>query len=107
MENYLNRANAVFCSLMVSLGVLALGNIASSFFLVGPISGSVSAREVYGFGYNYALSVSHQILHRGCSWQFESTGSVDASMPLHLHAMLASHKPYEWVKRDGGVCINS
>ncbi|CDJ29865.1 signal peptidase subunit, putative [Eimeria mitis] len=56
MENYLNRANALFCSLMVSMGVLALGNIASSFFLVGPISGSVSAREVYGFGYNYALN---------------------------------------------------
>ena len=58
MENYLNRANAVFCSLMVSLGVLALGNIASSYFLVGPISGSVAVRDVYAFGYNYALNVS-------------------------------------------------
>lgn len=62
MENYLNRANAVFCSLMVSLGVLALANIASSFFLVGPISGSVAVRDVYGFGYNYALNGDQAVL---------------------------------------------
>ncbi|CDJ53814.1 signal peptidase subunit, putative [Eimeria brunetti] len=47
---------------MVSLGVLALGNIASSFFLVGPVSGSVAVRDVYNFGYNYALNGDQAVL---------------------------------------------
>ncbi|OEH80103.1 signal peptidase complex subunit 3A [Cyclospora cayetanensis] len=62
MESYLNRANAVFCSMMVCLSVLALGNIGSSYFLTNPISGSVAARDVYAFGYNYALSGDQAVL---------------------------------------------
>lgn len=58
MESYLNRANAVFCALMVSLSVLAIGNVISSYFLMGPISGSIAVKDVYGFSYNYALNVS-------------------------------------------------
>ncbi|KAL8430944.1 hypothetical protein ACSSS7_005620 [Eimeria intestinalis] len=55
MESYLNRANAVFCGMLVCMGALAIGNIASSSFLTAPISGTVTGRDVYGFGYNYVL----------------------------------------------------
>lgn len=58
MESYLNRANAVFCTMLLCVSALAIGNIASSSFLTSPISGSVSVRDVYAFGYNYVLQVS-------------------------------------------------
>lgn len=62
MESYINRANAVFCSMLVCMSALAIGNIASSFFLTGPISGSISARDVYAFGYNYVLQGDQAVL---------------------------------------------
>ncbi|CDJ41530.1 signal peptidase subunit, putative [Eimeria necatrix] len=62
MESYLNRANAVFCALMVSLSVLAIGNVISSYFLMGPISGSIAVKDVYGFSYNYALNGDQAVL---------------------------------------------
>ncbi|KAL8439960.1 hypothetical protein Efla_007585 [Eimeria flavescens] len=62
MESYLNRANAVFCSMLACMAALAIGNIASSSFLTGPVSGSISARDVYGFGYNYVLQGDQAVL---------------------------------------------
>ncbi|KAL8455740.1 hypothetical protein Emag_000314 [Eimeria magna] len=62
MESYLNRANAVFCAMLVCMTALAIGNIASSSFLTSPISGSISARDVYGFGYNYVLGGDQAVL---------------------------------------------
>ncbi|KAL8449782.1 hypothetical protein Emed_002745 [Eimeria media] len=62
MESYLNRANAVFCAMLVCMGALAIGNIASSSFLTSPISGSVAARDIYGFGYNYVLGGDQAVL---------------------------------------------
>ncbi|KAL8271912.1 hypothetical protein Esti_004036 [Eimeria stiedai] len=62
MESYLNRANAVFCGMLVCMATLAIGNIASSSFLTSPVSGSVSARDVYGFGYNYVLGGDQVVL---------------------------------------------
>lgn len=62
MESYPNRANAVFCSMLVCMSALAIGNIASSSFLTSPISGSISSKGVYAFGYNYVLQGDQAVL---------------------------------------------
>lgn len=48
--------------MLACMSALAIGNIASSSFLTGPISGSITAREVYGFGYNYVLQGDQAVL---------------------------------------------
>lgn len=58
----MNRANSVFCTVLVCLSALAVGNIGSSYFLTGTISGSVAARDIYAFGYNYALQGDQAVL---------------------------------------------
>lgn len=62
MESYINRANAVFCTVLACLSAMAIGNIASSSFLTSPISGSISGRDIYAFGYNYVLQGDQAVL---------------------------------------------
>ncbi|CBZ56038.1 putative signal peptidase complex subunit 3, related [Neospora caninum Liverpool] len=55
MDTYLNRGNAVICTLLAALALAALGNHFSTYLLQADPIGEVSIAEVYEFGVNHAL----------------------------------------------------
>ncbi|PFH37626.1 signal peptidase subunit protein [Besnoitia besnoiti] len=55
MDSYLNRGNAVLCTVLACLAIAALGNHFSTHLLQAEPTGEVSIADVYEFGFNQAL----------------------------------------------------
>ncbi|KAF4638121.1 signal peptidase subunit protein [Toxoplasma gondii] len=55
MDTYLNRGNAVVCTLLAALALAAVGNHFSTYLFQADPTGKVSIAEVYEFGVNNAL----------------------------------------------------
>lgn len=55
MDTYLNRGNAVLCTLLACLTLAALGNHFSTYLISSAPTGDVSVADVYEFKHNQAL----------------------------------------------------